>query len=74
MQSDPYRFCPICGDPSLSQMLEKMKELSLAGVEPTDNDFMGIMSDLSKIANGQFKPCQCHPRAWAINQKMWWSP
>ena len=46
----------------------------MAGVEPTDNDFMGIMSDLGKIANGEFKPCQCHPRAWAINQDMWWQP
>tara|TARA_R110000803_G_scaffold41596_5_gene89356 strand:- start:110 stop:277 length:168 start_codon:yes stop_codon:yes gene_type:complete len=55
-------------------MLERMKELSIAGVEPTDNDFMGIMSDLSKIANGEFKPCRCHPRAWAINQDMWWQP
>ena len=26
MQSYPYRFCQVCGDPSLTQMTKRMKE------------------------------------------------
>ena len=72
MQSYPYRFCQVCGNPSLTQMTKRMKELALSGLSPNDPDYMGLISDMSKIANGEFSPCQCHPRAWAINQDLWW--
>ena len=53
-------------------MMNRMKELALAGVSPADPDYMGLLSDMGKIANGEFSPCRCHPRAWAINQDLWW--
>jgi len=38
----------------------------------SSSEFMGIVSDLNKISNEDWEFCECGPRAWAINQGMWW--
>ena len=49
-----------------SEIIEKDNSLD------TLNAIAGVASDLNKLTNGEWEPCQCPEVSWAINQDLLW--
>ena len=73
--------CQFCGKPGLMQSLmmvtflsdpKNTDDLASAVEAMTGPEMMGIISDMNKVTNGEWEYCACLPRAWALNQEMWW--
>ena len=73
--------CPVCGKPGLMQSLKMItllsdpnnfQDLADAVAAMTGPEMMGIVSDMNKVNDGEWEWVACYPRAWAINQDMWW--
>jgi|GEM_PF-2261042 hypothetical protein len=68
--------CRRCGSTTIAQSiraLEMYKELLLTERSlNVMNEIAGVASDVNKLINGEWEPCQCPEISWAINQDFLW--
>jgi len=68
--------CRRCGSTTIAQSLRALQMYTeLLGKDnslDTLNDIAGVASDLNKLTNGEWEPCQCPEVSWAINQDLLW--
>ena len=68
--------CRRCGSTTIAQCLRALQMYTeiLAKDNSLDtlNAIAGVASDLNKLSNGEWEPCQCPEVSWAINQDLLW--